>query len=187
MPLWHAQADTIGTQVTVVEESRAPIRQGPTIIQLGIIGLPKVGKTTLFNTLTSLERETGKFSVSREANVGVAKIADPRLEGLRELFSPRRFSPATVEYVDLPGFRKFAGASSERPTRPLAPRRSPVQRRESIFGSMDFLPVDGLHKSSPTTRPRARRARSTTRPRSASPRTRKGRSMAPAPGQGQAE
>lgn len=78
-------------------------------MQLGIIGLPKVGKTTLFNTLTSLERETGKFSVSREANVGVAQIADRRLEKLRELFSPRRFSPATVEYVDLPGFRKAAG------------------------------------------------------------------------------
>ena len=81
-------------------------------MQLGIIGLPKVGKTTLFNTLTRLERETGKFSVSREANVGVAEIVDPRLERLRDLFEPRRYSPATVEYVDLPGIRKDAGGES---------------------------------------------------------------------------
>lgn len=80
-------------------------------MQLGIIGLPKVGKTTLFNTLTSLERETGKFTVSREANVGVAEIADSRLEKLRELYSPKRYSPATVEYVDLPGIK--SGASGE--------------------------------------------------------------------------
>ena len=70
-------------------------------MQLGIVGLPKVGKTTLFNTLTSLERDTGKFSVSRDANVGTAQIDDERLERLRELYSPRRYTPATVEYVDL--------------------------------------------------------------------------------------
>ena len=79
-------------------------------MQLGIIGLPKVGKTTLFNTLTALERETGKFAVSREANIGVAEIADNRLEKLRTMFEPRRYSPATVEYVDLPGIRKEGGA-----------------------------------------------------------------------------
>ncbi len=81
-------------------------------MQLGIIGLPKVGKTTLFNTLTSLNRETGKFSVSREANVGVAQTDDDRLLRLRELYKPRRYTPATVEYVDLPGIRKGDGGES---------------------------------------------------------------------------
>lgn len=81
-------------------------------MQLGIIGLPKVGKTTLFNTLTSLNRDTGKFSVSREANVGVAQTDDRRLERLRDLYKPRRYTPATVEYVDLPGIRKGAGGES---------------------------------------------------------------------------
>ena len=81
-------------------------------MQLGIIGLPKVGKTTLFNTLTSLNRDTGKFSVSREANVGVAQTDDDRLQKLRDLYKPRRYTPATVEYVDVPGIRKGAGGEN---------------------------------------------------------------------------
>ena len=78
-------------------------------MQLGIVGLPKVGKTTLFNTLTSQQRDTGKFSVSRQANVGVAEIGDDRLRRLRDMYQPRRFTPATVEYVDVPGIGKGDG------------------------------------------------------------------------------
>jgi hypothetical protein len=81
-------------------------------MQLGIIGLPKVGKTALFNTLTSQNRDTGKFSVSRDANVGVAQTDDDRLERLRDLYKPRRYTPAIVEYVDLPGFRTGEGGES---------------------------------------------------------------------------
>jgi GTP-binding protein YchF len=72
-------------------------------MQLGIVGLPKVGKTLLFNILTGATEETAKFAVSRETHLGVARVRDARLEALRDLYSPRRFSPATVDYVDLPG------------------------------------------------------------------------------------
>lgn len=81
-------------------------------MQLGIVGLPKVGKTTLFNTLTSQQRDTGKFSVSRQANVGVAQISDDRLRRLRDMYKPRRFTPATVEYVDVPGIGKGEGSEN---------------------------------------------------------------------------
>jgi hypothetical protein len=81
-------------------------------MQLGILGLPKVGKTTLFNTLTAAHQETGKFAASAQTNLGVAAVPDRRLEQLRDLFRPRRYHPATVQYVDIPGIRRGEGAES---------------------------------------------------------------------------
>jgi hypothetical protein len=81
-----------------------------TPMQFGILGLPKVGKTTLFNTLTASHEATGKFDAAGKTHVGVARVPDPRLVKLRELFSPKKFTPATVEYVDIPGIEKGGGA-----------------------------------------------------------------------------
>ncbi|MEE2775468.1 MAG: DUF933 domain-containing protein [Acidobacteriota bacterium] len=75
-------------------------------MQLGILGLPKVGKTLLFNLLTGSEEETGKFSVSQETHIGVAKVRDSRLEALRDMYSPKRYTQATFDYVDLPGIEE---------------------------------------------------------------------------------
>jgi GTP-binding protein YchF len=75
-------------------------------MQLGILGLPKAGKTTLFNTLTASHQATDKFSTSDKTHVGVAKVPDPRLAAMRDLFNPRRFTPATIEYVDIPGIAR---------------------------------------------------------------------------------
>jgi ribosome-binding ATPase len=81
-------------------------------MQLGILGFPKVGKTSLFNILTASHQTTDKFAASRQTNVGIAQVPDPRLARLRDLFSPRKYTPATVEYVDIPGIRKGEGAES---------------------------------------------------------------------------
>jgi GTP-binding protein YchF len=81
-------------------------------MQLGILGFPKVGKTTLFNILTASQQATDKFSASQKTNVGVAQVPDPRLVKLRDLFQPKKFTPATVDYVDIPGIRKGEGAES---------------------------------------------------------------------------
>jgi GTP-binding protein YchF len=81
-------------------------------MQLGILGLPKVGKTTLFNTLTSSHLATDKFASSDKTNMGVATVRDPRLEQLRDLFKPRRYVPATVQYVDIPGMKRGESAES---------------------------------------------------------------------------
>jgi GTP-binding protein YchF len=78
-------------------------------MQFGILGLPKVGKTTLFNTLTASHEATGKFDAAGKTHVGVARVPDPRLVKLRDLFQPKKFTPATVEYVDIPGIVKGGG------------------------------------------------------------------------------
>ncbi len=81
-------------------------------MQFGILGLPKVGKTMLFNTLTSSDEATGKFEAGGKTHVAVAKVPDERLAKLRELFQPKKYTPATVEYVDIPGIHKGEGAES---------------------------------------------------------------------------
>jgi GTP-binding protein YchF len=81
-------------------------------MQLGILGFPKVGKTTLFNILTASQQATDKFAASQKTNIGVAQVPDPRLVALRDLFSPKKFTRATVDYVDIPGISKGEGAES---------------------------------------------------------------------------
>ena len=80
-------------------------------MQLGILGLPKSGKTTLFNTLTASHSVTDKFASSGQTNMGTAIVRDTRLEQLRDLFKPKKYVPATVQYVDIPGLKR--GESSE--------------------------------------------------------------------------
>ena len=81
-------------------------------MEMGILGFAKAGKTTLFNLLTASRRETGKFAAPGKANVGVATVPDARLQQLRELFQPRRYTPATVSFVDIPGIRTGEAAES---------------------------------------------------------------------------
>lgn len=82
-------------------------------METGILGLAKSGKTTLFNILTAARQETDKFARSGETHVGVAAVPDPRLEKLRGLYSPKKYTPATVRFVDIPGIEK--GESAESP------------------------------------------------------------------------
>ena len=73
-------------------------------LEVGIVGLPNSGKTTLFNALTRAGAEiTAYASVSDKANVGMAAIADPRLEPLAAIVSARKVTPAAVRVVDVPG------------------------------------------------------------------------------------
>ncbi|MEA2560904.1 MAG: ribosome-binding ATPase [Acidobacteriota bacterium] len=81
-------------------------------MQLGILGLPKSGKTTLFNTLTASQQATDKFAASAQTNMGTATVRDVRLEQLRDLFNPKRYVPATVQYVDIPGMKRGESAES---------------------------------------------------------------------------
>jgi hypothetical protein len=81
-------------------------------MQVGILGFSKAGKTTLFNLLTGADEQTGKFSASGGTHVGVATVPDRRLEQLRDLFKPRRFVPAAVTFIDIPGVSKGDGAES---------------------------------------------------------------------------
>src|SRR5260370_1904530 len=73
-------------------------------MQRGIIGLPQVGKTTLFRILTKAHVE-GKGGASA-THVGVAKVPEPRLVELAKLYKPKKITYATVSYVDLGGMQK---------------------------------------------------------------------------------
>src|SRR5438105_3332253 len=70
-------------------------------MKTGIIGLPQVGKTSLFGILSKAKLSEQAYANPREAHVGVAKVPDDRLDRLASLFSPKKLTHASVEYVDL--------------------------------------------------------------------------------------
>jgi GTP-binding protein YchF len=79
-------------------------------IKCGIVGLPNVGKSTLFNALTRAQIAAENYPFCTiDPNVGVVPVPDPRLNALAEIVKPQRILPATVEFVDIAGL--VAGAS----------------------------------------------------------------------------
>ena len=70
-------------------------------MKTGIIGLPQVGKTSLFKILTKAKLDEHGYSNPREAHIGVARVPDERLQKLADLYSPKKTTFASVEYVDV--------------------------------------------------------------------------------------
>lgn len=78
-------------------------------MKLGMVGLPNVGKSTLFNALTNAGAESANYPFCTiEPNVGIVSVPDERLEKLREMYNPVKFTPATLEFVDIAGLVKGA-------------------------------------------------------------------------------
>src|SRR5437016_6218418 len=74
------------------------------MLRAGLIGLPSAGKTTLFQLLTSA-REAPRQHGKAEANVGISRVPDERLDRLTALFQPQKRVPATVEFADMAAAR----------------------------------------------------------------------------------
>ena len=78
-------------------------------MKIGIVGLPNVGKSTLFNSITKAGAECANYPFCTiEPNVGVVAVPDERLEKLAEIYNPQKVTPAVVEFVDIAGLVKGA-------------------------------------------------------------------------------
>lgn len=79
-------------------------------MELCLIGLPKSGKTTVFNALTGGHAQTSAFAGGKvEPNVAVVRVPDPRVEKLAEIYQPKKTTHATVKYTDIAGMEREAG------------------------------------------------------------------------------
>ena len=78
-------------------------------MKIGLFGLPKTGKTTLFNALTKSKAQVADYTVAKaEPNIAIVKVGDPRVTRLSEMYKPKKTTYATIEFVDFVGVSEGA-------------------------------------------------------------------------------
>jgi len=78
-------------------------------MKLGIVGLPNVGKSTLFNAITNAGAQSANYPFCTiEPNVGVVAVPDSRIDALAKMYNPVKITPAVIEFVDIAGLVKGA-------------------------------------------------------------------------------
>ncbi len=115
-------------------------------MKLGIIGLPNVGKSTLFNALTGAGAPSANYPFCTiDPNVGVVQVPDARLDKLAEMYHPQLYTPAVVEFVDIAGLVKGASKGEGLGNKFLSHIRDvdAVVHVLRCFEDSDIIHVDG--------------------------------------------
>ncbi len=115
-------------------------------MKLGIVGLPNVGKSTLFNAITNAGAQSANYPFCTiEPNVGVVDVRDKRLDALAEIYNPVKYTPASIEFVDIAGLVRGASKGEGLGNKFLANIREvdAIVHVVRCFESTDIVHVDG--------------------------------------------
>ncbi len=115
-------------------------------MKLGIVGLPNVGKSTLFNAITNAGAESANYPFCTiDPNVGVVAVPDKRLDKLAEMYKPEKFTPAVIEFVDIAGLVRGASRGEGLGNKFLANIREvdAVVHVVRCFENNDIIHVEG--------------------------------------------